>query len=184
MHGKLYEAVRACFPGSVPDSTLLRCQDGFIVRYDGDGDQAESPGFASLKPHQDESTFSITVALNDRDAYEEAASGSLLPATSSTAMQALRYAFAATLSTAAIPFGVARGAGFGQFSSTPIRIDPARNRDTCWSSSLQMSETPRLYSVQLTVITIHLAAPEHLEHLECSLQPLLQGCITKTLVQT
>ena len=33
--------------------------------------QAESPGFASLKPHQDESTFSITVALNDRDAYEE-----------------------------------------------------------------------------------------------------------------
>ena len=71
LHGKLYEAVRACFPGSVPDSTLLRCQDCFIVRYDGDGDQAESPGFASLKPHQDESTFSITVALNDRDAYEE-----------------------------------------------------------------------------------------------------------------
>lgn len=71
LRGTLYEAVRACFPGSIPDSSLLRCQDCFVVRYDGDGGEPSSPGFASLKPHQDESTFSITVALNDRAEYEE-----------------------------------------------------------------------------------------------------------------
>ena len=68
----LYPAICACFPGSVSDPTSLRCQDCFMVRYDGDSEMdASRPGFASLKPHQDESTFSVTVALNDRSEYEE-----------------------------------------------------------------------------------------------------------------
>jgi len=41
-----------------------RVQDCFIVRYDAAEDR---PGFASLKPHQDESLVSLTIALNDMD---------------------------------------------------------------------------------------------------------------------
>ena len=76
----LYPAVCALFPGVVPDGRLLRCQDCFVVRYDGGGGAppppsapagvaagaaaaapaaaesaraaAAAPGFASLKPHK------------------------------------------------------------------------------------------------------------------------------------
>ncbi len=46
----------------------LRVQDCFIVRYDAND---EEPGFASLKPHQDESLLSLTIALNDMEDYED-----------------------------------------------------------------------------------------------------------------
>lgn len=46
------------------DPKDLRVQDCFIVRYDAND---EEPGFASLKPHQDESLLSLTIALNDMD---------------------------------------------------------------------------------------------------------------------
>lgn len=51
------------------DPKDLRVQDCFVVRYDADadGDPEEQPGFASLKPHQDESLLSLTIALNDMD---------------------------------------------------------------------------------------------------------------------
>ena len=48
----------------------LRVQDCFIVRYDAE--ENESPGFSSLKPHQDESLLSLTIALNQMDEdYED-----------------------------------------------------------------------------------------------------------------
>lgn len=46
----------------------LRIQDCFIVRYDGE--EATGPGFASLRPHEDESLLSLTIALNDQCEYE------------------------------------------------------------------------------------------------------------------
>lgn len=44
----------------------LRVQDCFIVRYDA----TEGPGFSSLRPHEDESLLSLTIALNDMTEYE------------------------------------------------------------------------------------------------------------------
>jgi hypothetical protein len=61
---------------------MLRCvdvenlciQDCFVVRYDADGPEdtqhGHGPGFAHLKPHEDESLISLTIALNDMDEYE------------------------------------------------------------------------------------------------------------------
>jgi len=55
----------------------LHIQDCFIVRYDADtnnsredDDSTTNPGFASLKPHEDESLLSLTIALNDMNEYE------------------------------------------------------------------------------------------------------------------
>jgi len=57
----------------------LRIQDCFVVRYDGKDDQEGQsgseeneppPGFASLKPHEDESLVSLTIVLNDMSDYE------------------------------------------------------------------------------------------------------------------
>ncbi len=57
----------------------LRIQDCFIVRYDGKDDDelhrntssdGRRPGFASLRPHEDESLVSLTIALNDMSEYE------------------------------------------------------------------------------------------------------------------
>ncbi|KAL3907472.1 MAG: hypothetical protein SGILL_008860 [Bacillariaceae sp.] len=47
----------------------LCIQDCFIVRYDGGGDE-QGPGFDSLRPHEDESLLSLTIALNDQSQYE------------------------------------------------------------------------------------------------------------------
>ena len=45
--------------------------DCFVVRYDGDNDaQGGGPGFSSLRPHEDESLLSLTIALNDPSEYE------------------------------------------------------------------------------------------------------------------
>ena len=50
----------------------LRIQDCFVVRYDGeekgsgvDDDSKGNTGYASLRPHEDESLISLTIALND-----------------------------------------------------------------------------------------------------------------------
>ena len=54
----------------------LRIQDCFIVRYDGEEDVQDQrsndgrPGFSSLRPHEDESLVSLTIALNDMSEYE------------------------------------------------------------------------------------------------------------------
>jgi 2OG-Fe(II) oxygenase superfamily len=48
--------------------TELHIQDCFIVRYDGG--EENGPGFASLRPHEDESLLSLTIALNDQCEYE------------------------------------------------------------------------------------------------------------------
>jgi len=61
--------VSVLFPRAVPDPSVLRCQDCFIVRYDAD--TSTGAGFASLRAHQDESLISITVALNDRSCYDD-----------------------------------------------------------------------------------------------------------------
>lgn len=54
---------RVVAPALVIAPSDLRVQDCFIVRYDAEND--DNPGFASLKPHQDESLLSLTIALND-----------------------------------------------------------------------------------------------------------------------
>lgn len=50
------------------DPKHLHVQDCFIVRYDGD--ESTGPGFASLRPHEDESLLSLTIALNDMSEYD------------------------------------------------------------------------------------------------------------------
>ena len=50
------------------DPDTLHIQDCFIVRYDGD--ESGGPGFASLRPHEDESLLSLTIALNNMTEYE------------------------------------------------------------------------------------------------------------------
>ena len=76
----------------------LRVQDCFVVRYDGSeedpsgrGGEVGSGGFSSLRPHEDESLISLTVALNDMSEYEDgglfiAATGDLLNGDAGTAM--------------------------------------------------------------------------------------------------
>ncbi|CAB9506580.1 P4Hc [Seminavis robusta] len=50
------------------DPNDLHIQDCFIVRYDGGGEES-GPGFDSLRPHEDESLLSLTIALNDQSEY-------------------------------------------------------------------------------------------------------------------
>ena len=53
------------FPDQIDHPDQIRVHDAFIVKYEfGEGKQNE------LSIHQDESTFSFTIALNDRDQYE------------------------------------------------------------------------------------------------------------------
>ena len=70
----LLPLVASTLPSELGLSTeSLRIQDCFIVRYDGEDDkqdQSTSPGFASLRPHEDESLVSLTIALNDMSEYE------------------------------------------------------------------------------------------------------------------
>ena len=68
----LYPLIQNVF-GDQIDLDNLRVQDCFIVRYDGSDDRSSgggAPGFSDLKPHQDESLVSLTIALNDMDEYE------------------------------------------------------------------------------------------------------------------
>jgi len=78
----LAPAAAALFPATVPDASLLRCQDCFVVRYDGDETSssdrdASAPGFASLRPHQDESVISMSVCRRAIPSVTYAAVGRL-----------------------------------------------------------------------------------------------------------
>ena len=59
----IFPMLASRFPELIPSADAIRAHDAFIVRYDANG-------HASLATHQDESTFSFTVALNDRSDYE------------------------------------------------------------------------------------------------------------------
>ena len=79
-HSVLLPLVASALPSELGlSANNLRIQDCFVVRYDGkeegqgsiqnsDGDNG--PGFASLKPHEDESLVSLTIALNDMSDYD------------------------------------------------------------------------------------------------------------------
>jgi predicted 2-oxoglutarate/Fe(II)-dependent dioxygenase YbiX len=67
-HNVLFPLIQEAF-GEQLDLNNLCIQDCFVVRYDGEQD-THGPGFAHLKPHEDESLISLTIALNDMDEYE------------------------------------------------------------------------------------------------------------------
>lgn len=60
---RLFPMVHSRFPYAFNDPSEMRVLDAFVVRYDAREQ-------ASLPTHQDENTFSFTIALNDRDEYE------------------------------------------------------------------------------------------------------------------
>jgi hypothetical protein len=64
----LFPLIQEAF-GEQLELNNLCIQDCFVVRYDGEED-THGPGFAHLKPHEDESLISLTIALNDMDEYE------------------------------------------------------------------------------------------------------------------
>ena len=76
MNRVLFPLLSAAFPKGIGlNSELLQIQDMFVVRYDGgedeeDGVKPEAPGFNQLKPHEDESIISLTIALNDMKDYD------------------------------------------------------------------------------------------------------------------
>ena len=61
---RIYPLLSAQFGTFLPDASKLRVADGFIVKYDAEGGQAE------LKPHRDGSVLSFNIALNPSDEYE------------------------------------------------------------------------------------------------------------------
>ena len=66
---QLFPILASAFPSEIRiDPQLLRIQDMFVVRYDGNDE--DGPGFNHLKPHEDESIISLTIALNDMKEYE------------------------------------------------------------------------------------------------------------------
>ena len=65
-HNVLFPLISSAFINQL-DLKDLRIQDCFVVRYDGNN---SGPGFAALKPHEDESLISLTIALNDMHEYE------------------------------------------------------------------------------------------------------------------
>jgi hypothetical protein len=60
---KLFPMLAARYPYAIGSADELRVMDAFVVRYDAREQ-------ASLPTHQDENTFSFTIALNDRSEYE------------------------------------------------------------------------------------------------------------------
>ena len=79
-HSVLLPLVASALPSELGlSANNLRIQDCFVVRYDGkeegqgsiqNSDGGNGPGFASLKPHEDESLVSLTIALNDMSDYD------------------------------------------------------------------------------------------------------------------
>jgi len=61
--GTLFPFLAARYPEAIASPSELRVLDAFVVRYDAREQ-------ASLPTHQDENTFSFTIALNDRSEYE------------------------------------------------------------------------------------------------------------------
>jgi hypothetical protein len=92
MQEVLFPLLAKSFPCEIGvKANKLRIQDLFVVRYDGDGSEENRPGFASLRPHEDESIISLTIALNDMSDYEGgglfiASTGDLLNGDSGTVL--------------------------------------------------------------------------------------------------
>ena len=63
LKSRLFPMVHSRFPYAIRSPEDLRVLDAFVVRYDAREQ-------ASLPTHQDENTFSFTIALNDRSEYE------------------------------------------------------------------------------------------------------------------
>jgi hypothetical protein len=61
---RIYPLLRLQFGEYIPDLNRLRVADGFIVKYDADGGQAE------LKPHRDGAVLSFNIALNPASDFE------------------------------------------------------------------------------------------------------------------
>jgi len=64
LYQRIYPLLRTQFSEFLPDARRLRVADGFIVKYDVKGGQAE------LKPHRDGSVLSFNIALNSADDFE------------------------------------------------------------------------------------------------------------------
>ena len=60
----LFPMLASRYPDKITSVADLRAHDSFIVKYDAEGKQN------SLVTHVDESAFSFTIALNDREEYE------------------------------------------------------------------------------------------------------------------
>ncbi len=96
MKDVFFPLIAKSFPSDIGvEADKLRIQDLFVVRYDGSDDVVEDqeakPGFASLRPHEDESIISLTIALNDMSDYEGgglfiASTGDLLNGDAGTVM--------------------------------------------------------------------------------------------------
>ena len=66
----LFPLLAKAFPKAMNiDHEKLRIQDMFVVRYDADNENGRQ-GFKYLKPHEDESVISLTIALNDMTDYD------------------------------------------------------------------------------------------------------------------
>lgn len=61
---RIYPLLRMQFCDFLPKLDCLRVVDGFVVKYDAEGGQAE------LKPHRDGSVLSFNIALNSEDEFE------------------------------------------------------------------------------------------------------------------
>lgn len=62
---RIYPLLRQQFGMFLPDGgKSLRVADGFVVKYDAEGGQAE------LKPHRDGSVLSFNIALNPADEFD------------------------------------------------------------------------------------------------------------------
>merc|ERR1719316_1157800 len=68
LRSTLFPMLTARYPRLIPSPDCLRVLDAFVVRYDAREQ-------ASLPIHQDENTFSFTIALNDRSEYEGGGTG-------------------------------------------------------------------------------------------------------------
>ena len=55
---RLFPMLQSLYPDIIPNADALRCHDAFVVRYDAEG-------MSELELHQDTTSFSFTIALND-----------------------------------------------------------------------------------------------------------------------
>jgi hypothetical protein len=62
LRSRLFPMLHALYPEIIPSVDALRCHDAFVVRYDAAGNN-------QLEVHQDTTSFSFTIALNDIKDY-------------------------------------------------------------------------------------------------------------------
>jgi hypothetical protein len=63
LRSHLFPMLQSLYPDIIRKADDLRCHDAFVVRYD-------ASGMADLEIHQDTTSFSFTIALNDKEEYE------------------------------------------------------------------------------------------------------------------